>query len=95
MAVATITSITPSSRPVKILFEAGSYEIQMTSFGNPFDHFLMNFEDPYSVCQASILPTSMNLPPSFYQGSFVLVTLALSLETGLISAVATKKSCYY
>jgi len=39
-------SMTPSSRPTAILFEAGSNETQRTSFGYPFDHFLMNFEEP-------------------------------------------------
>ena len=43
----TIISITPSSSPTAILFEAGSNETQRTSFGYPFDHFLMNFDDPY------------------------------------------------
>lgn len=44
--------MTPSSKPTTILLECGSYEIQRTYFGYPFDHFLMNFDEPYSVFQA-------------------------------------------
>lgn len=50
--VIKITSITPSSSPTMILFEAGSKNTQRTSLGYPFDHFLINLDDPSSVCHA-------------------------------------------
>lgn len=67
----------------------------MTYFGYPFDHFLMNFEDPYYVCHASIEPTYMNFAPYVYHGSLVLVTLALSFDAELMSAVPMRNVWVY
>lgn len=63
----------------------------MAYFGYPFDHSFMNLAPLSPHAQAYTLPTSMKLfPASFYHGSLVLVTLAFSLDIGLVSPVTMK-----
>lgn len=86
--VTLITSITPSSRPTRILLEALSKLNVMAYLGYPLDQTLLNLELSGPKAHAYTLPTYIKLfPASFYQGSFVFETLAFNLDIGFISAV--------
>ncbi len=88
MLVTWITSITPSSRPTRIRFDALSKLKVIAYLGYPLDQTFMNLELSAPKAHAYILPTYMKLfPVSFYHGNFVFETLALSLDIGFISAV--------